>query len=181
MLVNGSPFERDKSDMRIQLATLRVTESGLPLVYVNQVGGQDELVFEGASFVLNADRGVAAWLPAFREAGQVTEWTRGVDGWVCAQGERSLPPEGEEAKYRAMVLGLADYVRKNSFPGVIVGLSGGIDSALTAAVAVDALGADKVHCVMMPSPYTSAESFEDAAACAKALACGWTKSASSRR
>ncbi|MCK5275809.1 MAG: NAD+ synthase [Alphaproteobacteria bacterium] len=169
IVVNGSPFESDKADLRIQLATRRVTESGLPLVYVNQVGGQDELVFEGASFVLNADRGVAAWLPAFREAGQVTEWTRGVDGWVCAQGERSLPPEGEEAMYRAMVLGLADYVRKNGFPGVIVGLSGGIDSALTAAVAVDALGADKVHCVMMPSPYTSAESLEDAAACAKAL------------
>lgn len=169
IVVNGSPFESDKADLRIQLATRRVTESGLPLVYVNQVGGQDELVFEGASFVLNADRGVAAWLPAFREAGQVTEWTRGVDGWVCAQGERSLLPEGEEAMYRAMVLGLADYVRKNGFPGVIVGLSGGIDSALTAAVAVDALGADKVHCVMMPSPYTSAESLEDAAACAKAL------------
>jgi NAD+ synthase len=169
IVVNGSPFESDKADLRVQLATRRVTESGLPLVYVNQVGGQDELVFEGASFVLNADRGVAAWMPAFREAGQMTEWTRGVGGWSCAQGDRSLPPEGEEAMYRAMALGLADYVRKNGFPGVIIGLSGGIDSALTAAVAVDALGADKVHCVMMPSPYTSAESLEDAAACAKAL------------
>ncbi|MEN8197102.1 MAG: NAD+ synthase [Pseudomonadota bacterium] len=169
IVVNGSPFESDKADLRVQLATQRVTESGLPLVYVNQVGGQDELVFEGASFVLNADRGVAAWMPAFREAGQMTEWTRGADGWVCTQGERSLPPEGEESMYRAMALGLADYVRKNGFPGVIIGLSGGVDSALTAAVAVDALGTDKVHCVMMPSPYTSAESLEDAAACAKAL------------
>jgi NAD+ synthase len=169
IVVNGSPFESDKADMRIQLATQRVTESGLPMVYVNQIGGQDELVFDGASFVLNADRTIAAWMPAFREAGQMTEWTRGADGWVCTQGERTLPPEGEEAMYRAMALGLADYVRKNGFPGVIIGLSGGIDSALTAAVAVDALGADKVHCVMMPSPYTSAESLEDAAACAKAL------------
>jgi NAD+ synthase len=169
IVVNGSPFESDKADLRVQFATRRVTESGLPLVYVNQIGGQDELVFEGASFVLNPDRTFAAWLPAFREAGQATEWARGADGWVCAQGERSLPPENEEAKYRAMTLGLADYVRKNGFPGVIIGLSGGIDSALTAAVAVDALGADKVRCVMMPSPYTSTESLEDAAACAKAL------------
>jgi NAD+ synthase len=169
VVLNGSPFENDKTDIRIQLATQRVTESGLPLIYVNQVGGQDELVFDGASFVLNADRSVATWMPSFREAGQLTEWTRGGEGWVCAQGERILPPEDEEAMYRAMSLGLADYVRKNGFPGVIIGLSGGIDSALTAAVAVDALGADKVHCVMMPSPYTSAESLEDAAACAKAL------------
>lgn len=169
VVVNGSPFESDKTDMRMQLATRRVTESGLPLIYVNQIGGQDELVFDGASFVLNADRSVAAWMPAFCEAGQLTEWTRGADGWACARGERSLPPEGGEAMYRAMALGLADYVRKNGFPGVIIGLSGGIDSALTAAVAVDALGADKVHCVMMPSPYTSAESLEDAAVCAAAL------------
>ena len=169
VVLNGSPFENDKTDIRMQFATQRVTESGLPLVYVNQVGGQDELVFDGASFVLNADRSVASWMPSFREAGQLTEWTRGEEGWVCAQGERILPPEDEEAMYRAMSLGLADYVRKNGFPGVIIGLSGGIDSALTAAVAVDALGPDKVHCVMMPSPYTSAESLEDAAACAKAL------------
>jgi NAD+ synthase len=169
IVVNGSPFESDKSGLRVQLATQRVTESGLPLVYVNQIGGQDELVFEGASFVMNADRTFAAWMPAFCEAGQITEWTRGPDGWSCILGDRSLPPEDEEAMYRAMALGLADYVRKNGFPGVIIGLSGGIDSALTAAVAVDALGADKVHCVMMPSPYTSAESLEDAAACAKAL------------
>ncbi|MDH5556387.1 MAG: NAD+ synthase [Alphaproteobacteria bacterium] len=169
IVVNGSPFESDKADLRMQLATRRVTESGLPLVYVNQVGGQDELVFDGASFVLNADRAVAGWMPAFREAGQMTEWAREGDGWVCARGERILPPEDEEAMYRAMVLGLSDYVRKNGFPGVIIGLSGGIDSALTAAVAVDALGPDKVYCVMMPSPYTSAESLEDAAGCAAAL------------
>jgi NAD+ synthase len=159
VVVNGSPYESDKTDIRMQLATQRVTESGLPLVYVNQVGGQDELVFDGGSFVLNANRSVAAWMPSFREAGQLTEWQCGEGGWVCTQGQRVLPPEDEEAMYRAMSLGLADYVRKNGFPGVIIGLSGGIDSALTAAV----------HCVMMPSPYTSTESLEDAAACAKAL------------
>ncbi len=169
VVLNGSPFESDKIDMRMQLATQRVTESQLPLIYVNQVGGQDELVFDGASFVLNADRSVAAYLPAFRVIDTATDWSRTPDGWVCAGALRAAPPEDEEAMYRAMVLGLADYVRKNGFPGVIVGLSGGIDSALTAAVAVDALGADKVRCVMMPSPYTSRESLEDAADCAKRL------------
>jgi NAD+ synthase len=169
VVLNGSPFESDKIDQRMQLATQRVTESNLPLIYVNQTGGQDELVFDGASFVLNADRGVAAHLPAFREMDAPTEWSRTPDGWACADAARFAPPEGEEALYRAMVMGLADYVRKNGFPGVVVGLSGGIDSALTAAVAVDALSADKVHCVMMPSPYTSLESLEDAAACAAAL------------
>jgi len=169
IVINGSPYESNKFDLRVQIGTQRVTESGLPLVYVNQVGGQDELVFDGASFVLNSDRSVAAWLPAFCEAGQTIDWSREAAGWVCAQGERIIPPEGFEATYRAMALGLADYVRKNGFPGVIIGLSGGIDSALTAAVAVDALGPDKVHCVMMPSPYTSEESLEDAAACAKEL------------
>ena len=169
VVLNGSPFEADKIDLRVQLATQRVVESNKPLIYVNQVGGQDELVFDGASFVFNADRTVAAHLPAFCEMDAGTEWTRAPDGWVCAGAVRAAPPEGEEAMYRAMVLGLADYVRKNGFPGVVVGLSGGIDSALTAAVAVDALGAGKVHCVMMPSPYTSQESLQDAAACAKAL------------
>jgi len=169
IVVNGSPYEIDKFDVRVQLATQRVTESGLPLIYVNQVGGQDELVFDGASFVLNADRGVAAHMPAFCEVGQLTEWTRTGDGWACAETARTAPPDGAEAMYRAMVLGLADYVRKNGFPGVIVGLSGGIDSALTAAVAVDALGPERVHCVMMPSPYTSRESLDDAADCAGRL------------
>ncbi len=169
VVINGSPFESDKGDVRMQHATQRVTESHLPLIYVNQVGGQDELVFDGSSFVLNADRSVAAYLPAFCAVDTATDWSRKAQGWVCAQAVCTAPPDDDEAMYRAMVLGLADYVRKNGFPGVIVGLSGGIDSALTAAVAVDALGADKVHCVMMPSPYTTAESLEDAADCAKRL------------
>ena len=169
VVINGSPFEADKRDLRGQMAAVRVGESGLPLVYVNQVGGQDELVFDGGSFVLNADCGVAALLPEFCEADQATEWTREADGWVCAAADRHKPPGELESLYRAMVLGLADYVRKNGFPGVIIGLSGGIDSALSAAVAVDALGPDKVHCVMMPSPYTSQQSLEDAAECARLL------------
>jgi NAD+ synthase len=167
---NGSPFETDKVDERFNLTVARVTETGLPLVYVNQVGGQDELVFDGASFVVNGDRSLAVQAPAWEEALTLARFTRDRNrGWICAPGEIVRPPEGIEAIYRALVVGLGDYVNKNRFPGVILGLSGGIDSALTAAVAVDALGADKVRAVMMPSPYTSRDSLEDAAACAKAL------------
>jgi NAD+ synthase len=169
---NGSPYESDKLDERINLAVQRVVESDLPLVYVNQVCGQDELVFDGASFVLNADRRLAAQAPSWREHVTTTRWTRGSNGaWSCAPGEIHAQPPRLEAIYNAMMLGLRDYVRKNRFPGVALGLSGGIDSAISAAVAVDALGADRVWCVMMPSPYTSRESLEDAAAVAKALGC----------
>tara|TARA_R110002072_G_scaffold49277_31_gene134058 strand:- start:563 stop:2248 length:1686 start_codon:yes stop_codon:yes gene_type:complete len=167
IVLNGSPYEADKHDERLQLAVARVSESQLPLIYVNQVGGQDELVFDGGSFVLNADCSLAALLPSYQEALRVTDWRQDPGGaWRCATAERSAPPAPIEATYRALVLGLRDYVGKNRFPGVVLGLSGGIDSALSAAVAVDALGADKVHCVMMPSAYTSRESLEDAAAMA---------------
>jgi len=166
---NGSPFDNDKLDTRLNLAVARVTESGLPLIYVNQVGGQDELVFDGASFVLNADRSLATQLPPFGSDVRLTRWDRRSDGWVCEPGLIDQPADGLDAIYGAMMLGLRDYVGKNRFPGVVLGLSGGIDSALSAAVAVDALGADKVRCVMMPSPYTSPESLEDAAACADLL------------
>ncbi len=169
VVVNGSPFESDKDDVRLQHAVQRVTETGLPLVYVNQVGGQDELVFDGGSFVLNADSSLAARQPAFVEDIMMTEWTRERDGWVCATNDRAPHPEGLSSVYQAMVLGLADYVNKNGFPGVVLGLSGGIDSALTAAVAVDALGPDRVHCFMMPSPYTSQDSLDDATECARLL------------
>lgn len=168
---NGSPFELDKPDHRSMLAGARVTESELPLVYLNQVGGQDELVFDGASFVLNADCSLAIQAPAFAETLIVTEWSRGPEGWVCAAGQKNPPPDRMSAMYQAMVLGLRDYVGKNGFPGVVLGMSGGIDSALSAAVAVDALGAEKVHCVMMPSPYTSEESLEDASEAARLLGC----------
>jgi NAD+ synthase len=167
---NGSPFEAGKEDMRLQLAVARVSESGLPLIYLNQVGGQDELVFDGASFVLNADRSLALAMPPWREAVTASEWTKGADGkWVCAQGERAGEETREGAVYHAMMLGLRDYVNKNRFPGVVLGLSGGIDSALSAAVAVDALGKERVRCAMLPSRYTSKESFADADECARRL------------
>lgn len=172
---NGSPFDWPKPDLRMNVAVARVTESGLPLVYVNQVGGQDELVFDGASFVLNGDRSLAAQLPAWREALVVTEWTKGADGWTCAKTAVAPIEEDTAAAYAACVLGLKDYVTKNGFPGVVLGLSGGIDSALVAAMAVDALGERRVHAVMLPSKYTSDESLLDAQACAKALGIRYDK------
>jgi NAD+ synthase len=167
--INGSPYEADKTDERLDLAVARVSETGLPMIYVNQVGGQDELVFDGASFVLDAGHRLTFQAPAYQSHVALTDWTRNGDGWSCAEGEIVKHPDGLEAIYRAMMLGLRDYVGKNGFPGVLLGLSGGIDSALTAAVAVDALGAERVHTVMMPSPYTSKESLEDASACAQLL------------
>lgn len=167
--INGSPFEGGKADARVQLALNRVVETGLPFVFLGQVGGQDELVFDGASFVLNADRSLAAMLPRFEPAVVVTEWDRVGGRLKCRQGALAEEPERLEEIYRALMLGLADYVGKNRFPGVLLGLSGGIDSAISAAVAVDALGPDRVRAVMLPSPYTSAESLEDAASCARML------------
>ncbi len=169
VVINGSPFETDKHDDRLGLAVARVVESGLPLIYVNQVGGQDELVFDGASFVLGRDRQYRAKAPSWREDVLLTNWSRADGGWSCAQGPVAPEPPMPESIYRALLLGLADYVNKNGFPGVLIGLSGGIDSALTAAIAVDALGADRVHGVMMPSPYTSRASIDDATAVAKRL------------
>ena len=167
---NGSPYEMDKVDVRVQLAVRRVTETGLPLVYVNQVGGQDELVFDGGSFVLDAECNLQVQLAMFEPLVVTTRWERGGDDrWRCTGGPQTPPEVGAEAVYRALVLGLRDYVDKNGFPGVVLGLSGGIDSAVSAAVAADALGADRVHCIMLPSPYTSDESLTDAAECADLL------------
>lgn len=168
---NGSPFEQDKQDRRLQLAVARVTETGLPLLYLNQVGGQDELVFDGGSFALNADRSLVTQLPCFQERLAITRWQRGAEGWRGNGDDSTPPPAPLAAIYGAMVLGLRDYVNKNGFPGVILGMSGGIDSALSAAVAVDALGPARVHCVMMPSPYTSQDSLDDAAEAAALLGC----------
>jgi NAD+ synthase len=173
LVPNGSPYWRDKTEARLNLAVSRVTESGLPLVYLNQVGGQDELVFDGASFVLNADRTLAAQLPAFRESLAITHWRRGGDGWRCVDAPIETVEEGEEADYAACVLGLRDYVEKNRFPGVVLGLSGGIDSALCAAMAVDALGPGRVRCVMLPYRFTSQQSLHAAAAVAKGLGVGY--------
>ena len=170
IVINGSPFESDKRDERIALAAQRVKETGLPLLYVNQVCGQDELVFDGASFALDAEGRLKFQAPAWSEAVLSTEWRRQADGrWTAEPGALAPPSEGLESIYRAMTLGLKDYVEKNRFPGVVLGLSGGIDSALTAAVAVDALGPEHVHAVMMPSPYTSQHSLDDAEAVAKLL------------
>ena len=168
-VLNGSPYEQDKWDTRLNLAVARATECRMPLIYVNQVGGQDELVFDGGSFVLGADASLRAQAPAWTENVLITEWSRDGDAWVCAETERHPPPDGDRAIYAAMVLGLRDYVSKSGFPGVLIGMSGGIDSALTAAVAVDALGPENVHCVMMPSPYTSQESLDDASEAARLL------------
>jgi NAD+ synthase len=169
LVPNGSPYWRDKTATRLNIAVARVVESGLPLVYLNMVGGQDELVFDGASFGLNADRSFAFQLPAFREAVVTTQWVRENGTWRCLPSENAMIEEGDEADYAACVLGLRDYVDKNGFKGVVFGLSGGIDSALCAAIAVDALGPDRVRAVMLPYRYTSTDSLEDAAAVAKAL------------
>jgi NAD+ synthase len=169
LVPNGSPYELDKPDERMNLAVARVAESGLPLVYVNQIGGQDELVFDGGSFVVNADHSLAAQLPEYREAVALTRWRRDGGKWVCETTERIAPPTRLEGIWLAMVTGLRDYVQKNRFPGVVLGLSGGIDSALTAAVAADALGPEKVWAVMLPYRFTSSDSLEDAAACAELI------------
>src|SRR5437868_14615793 len=165
---NGSPYARDKNDLRLSIAVARVTESGLPLVYLNQIGGQDELVFDGASFVLNAELSGAAQLPAFEESIVTLNWTRSADGWRCSGPVVPLV-EGDKADYAACVLGLRDYVRKNGFPGVLLGISGGIDSALCAAIAVDALGAERVRGVMLPFRFTAQVSQDDAAKLARSL------------
>jgi NAD+ synthase len=169
LVPNGSPYWRDKTNVRLNIAVSRVTESGLPLVYLNLVGGQDELVFDGASFVLNADRTLAAQLPAFHESVSLTQWHRQGSTWRCIKAPIDAVEEGDEADYAACVLGLRDYVDKNQFRGVVLGLSGGIDSALCAVMAVDALGPERVRCVMLPYVFTSRASLEDAAAVAKAL------------
>ncbi len=170
--INGSPFEVEKQEQRMALAVSRVVETGLGFVFCAQVAGQDELVFEGASFVLNPDRSLAVQLPFFEERLALTEWQRRDSRLFCTPGEIAAEPPRLEQIYRSMMLGLADYVRKNRFPGVILGLSGGIDSALSAAVAADALGPARVRAVMLPSPYTSAGSLEDALECARRLAIG---------
>ncbi len=171
LVLNGSPFETDKPDHRLQHAVARVTETGLPLVYVNTVGGQDELVFDGASFALSAERRLVAQAPSFTEHLLLVRFARDGEGRLVPAGDREIhrPPERLEAIYRALVLGVRDYVEKNGFPGVVLGLSGGIDSSLSAVIAVDALGPERVRALMMPSRFTSRASLEDARAVAERL------------
>ena len=171
LVPNGSPYEIHKDDLRQRMVLQRVVQSGLPLAYLNRVGGQDELVFDGSSFIANDDGQIPVQMPDWQEAMWLTEWERTDNGWRCATERRHALSPFPEDIYMAMVIGLRDYVTRNGFPGVILGLSGGIDSALSAAVAVDALGAGKVWGVMMPSKYTSDESLEDAAENARMLRC----------
>ncbi|MGH6707056.1 MAG: NAD+ synthase [Sphingomicrobium sp.] len=169
LVPNASPFETDKDEQRQRLVRDRVVETGLPIAYLNRFGGQDELAFDGSSFIVNDDGEIAVQMPDWEESLAITGWVRTPNGWRCEEGETAILSAYPENIYLAMMTGLRDYVAANGFPGVILGLSGGIDSALSAAVAVDALGAGKVRCVMMPSKYTSDDSLEDAAECARLL------------
>ncbi|MCA8888287.1 MAG: NAD+ synthase, partial [Parvularculaceae bacterium] len=166
---HGSPFRMTSLDERAHAARERVKSTGLPLLFVNQLAGQDEVVFEGAAFVMARGGEIVHRAPQFEAGVFLTTWQERVNGWECIDGPHAKWAHGEEMMYRAVALGVRDYVDKNRFSSVVIGLSGGVDSALTAAIAVDALGADRVRCVMMPSRYTAGHSIEDAKACAHAL------------
>ena len=169
VVINGSPFDVRKPQERQEVAGQRVTETGLPLIYVNQVGGQDELVFDGASFVLDAGGAVMSRAKSWGTDLAPTIWTMADGVMTPTQSDIHAVPQGSEAIYLALMTGLKSYVVKNGFKGVVLGMSGGIDSALSAAIAVDALGPDAVHCVMMPSKFTPQDSIDDAQGCATAL------------
>jgi NAD+ synthase len=171
LVPNGSPYYRDKFNTRLNYMVARVVETGLPLIYLNMVGGQDDQVFDGASFALNPGGRLAVQLPCFDETIAHVDLERGSEGWRVVEGEKAGHPDEWEKDYRVMVQSLRDYMRKTGFGRVLLGLSGGIDSAIVATIAVDALGAENVRCVMLPSEYTSKESLEDAEAVAKALGC----------
>ena len=166
--INASPFDTSKPERRMSTIVARTVETGLPVAYVNMVGGQDELVYDGSSFAINAGGKLACHLPSFSESIVVISAQK-TAGMVTLTGQITPPDSDLTALYRGLCLGLRDYVHKNGFPGVLLGLSGGIDSALVAALAVDALGAEAVHAVMMPSAFTSQESLDDAAEMAAAL------------
>jgi len=166
---NGSPYWKNKHYQRRELVRSRVKETGLPMLYLNQVGGQDELVFDGASFGYNAKGELAFEGESFKEDFIITDWKRFKDGWHFEKGRNVALVSTDEAPWRACVLGLRDYIRKNGFQRVVLGLSGGIDSAIVAAIAVDALGAENVHCIMLPYKYTSDESLKGAKHCANNL------------
>lgn len=171
LVPNGSPYRRTADDERMTVAKARVAETGLPMVYVNEVGGQDELVFDGGSFALSSAGEVCMRLPMFEESFALSTWEKGDKGWTCVEAPMAAWPTGPEEIYRAMVMGLRDYVKKSGFPGVLLGLSGGVDSAISAVVAADALGPENVRCFMLPSKYTSQESLDDAEDCARRLGC----------
>lgn len=166
---NGSPYWRNKQATRYKLVTDRVAEDNVPLLYLNQVGGQDELVYDGASFGIEPGGRLVVQAKSFEPEILMSNWARTADGWRCTDPHVTPLSSVDEAPWRACVLGLRDYVKKNGFKSVVLGLSGGIDSAIVAAMAVDAIGADNVHCLMLPYRYTSPESLADAKDCAERL------------
>ncbi|SDW63777.1 NAD+ synthase [Litoreibacter albidus] len=169
LVPNGSPYYRGKHDVRLSHMVARVVENDLPLVYLNMVGGQDDQVFDGGSFVLNRGGKLAVQLPAFDEVIAHVDFIRDVEGWTAVEGEKAALPDDFEQDYRVMVEALRDYMRKTGFEKVLLGMSGGIDSGLVATIAADALGPDNVRCVMLPSEYTSEHSLEDASEAARLL------------
>ncbi len=169
LVPNGSPYYRGKFDTRMNHMVARVVETDLPLIYLNMVGGQDDQIFDGASFGLNPGGKLAFQMPAFDSVIQHVDLERGPDGWRIVEGEKVVHADSYAQDYRVMVQGLRDYMRKTGFKKVLLGMSGGIDSAIVATIAVDALGADNVRCVMLPSEYTSEASLKDAEECATAL------------
>ncbi|MCV2874925.1 NAD+ synthase [Rhodobacteraceae bacterium XHP0102] len=169
LVPNGSPYHRGKMGLRQNHMVARVIETGLPLVYLNLVGGQDDQIFDGASFALNSGGSLAAQMPAFEEGISHLTLTQDGQGWQIEKTALAAMPDQLEADYHAMVLGLRDYMAKAGFARAVLGLSGGVDSALVAAIAADAIGAENVHCVMLPSRFTSDTSLEDARAVAKML------------
>ena len=171
LVPNGSPYHRGKFDVRMGLMVGRVIETALPLVYLNMVGGQDDQVFDGGSFVLNPGGALAVQMPVFETGLAHVDFEDGPDGWRAAPGARATLPSDWEQDYRAMVTGLRDYLGKSGIAHVLLGLSGGIDSALVAAIAADAVGPEHVRCVLLPSEFTAQSSREDAEAAARAIGC----------
>ncbi|ENN94862.1 NAD+ synthase [Bartonella vinsonii] len=173
LVLNGSPYSHNKTLKRIEVVRAQALQSGMPIIYANQVGGQDELVFDGGSFALNGQGKIVFQMKHFESHIAISHWQRTIKGWQCVSGPNENLLNGLAADYQACVLGLRDYVNKNRFKDVILGLSGGIDSALCTAMAVDALGAERVRTVMMPYHYTSQESLKDAKECAHLLGCDY--------
>lgn len=171
LVPNGSPYYRNKFETRLNHMVARVVETGLPLIYLNMIGGQDDQMFDGGSFALNPGGQLAVQLPVFDSVVMHVDLERGTDGWRVLEGIKTPLPDSYEQDYRVMVESVRDYLRKTGFKKVLLGLSGGIDSAIVAAIAVDALGPENVRCVMLPSEYTSQSSLDDAKAVAEALGC----------
>ena len=171
LVPNGSPYHRGKPSVRTNLMVARVVETGLPLVYLNMIGGQDDQVFDGASFVLNPGGALAVQMPQFLPSITHVDFVETPEGWRAKQGLMDSLPRIVEADYHAMVMGTRDYLAKCGFKKVLLGLSGGIDSAIVATIAADAIGAENVRCVMLPSRFTSEASLQDAAEVARNLGC----------